>query len=70
MLWFRVHRLTYINAVVLESLRMFMGRTMNIPHRALKDTYIMGHKIPKVVYNFFKNNNELRVLCEKTNGKL
>ncbi|OXU26364.1 hypothetical protein TSAR_002453 [Trichomalopsis sarcophagae] len=55
MLWFRARRLTYINAVVLESLRMFMGRTMNIPHRALKDTYIMGHKIPKdsmLVVNF------------------
>lgn len=41
-------RLTYVNAIGLESIRMFMGRTMNIPHRALKDTYIMGYKVPKV----------------------
>ncbi|XP_011495186.1 PREDICTED: probable cytochrome P450 303a1 [Ceratosolen solmsi marchali] len=48
-------RLTYINAVVLESIRMFMGRTMNIPHRALKNTRILGYKIPKdsmLVVNF------------------
>ncbi|XP_015121196.1 probable cytochrome P450 303a1 [Diachasma alloeum] len=40
-------RMTYVNAITLESIRMFMGRTMNIPHRALKDTYIMGYRIPK-----------------------
>lgn len=40
--------MTYLNAVVLESLRMFIGRSVNIPHRALKDTHIMGHRIPKV----------------------
>ncbi|KAL2728797.1 putative cytochrome P450 303a1 [Vespula squamosa] len=48
-------RMTYLNAIVLESLRMFMGRTLNIPHRALKDTYIMGHRIPKdtmIIVNF------------------
>ncbi|XP_011310802.1 probable cytochrome P450 303a1 [Fopius arisanus] len=40
-------RMTYVNAITLESIRMFMGRTMNIPHRTLKDTYIMGYRIPK-----------------------
>ncbi|XP_043289882.1 probable cytochrome P450 303a1 isoform X2 [Venturia canescens] len=48
-------RMTYVNAIGLESIRMFMGRTMNIPHRALKDTHIMGYKIPKdsmIVANF------------------
>lgn len=38
-----------MNAIVLESLRMFMGRTLNVPHRALRDTYILDHRIPKVV---------------------
>ncbi|XP_047356102.1 probable cytochrome P450 303a1 [Vespa velutina] len=45
----------YLNAIVLESLRMFMGRTLNVPHRALKDTYIMDHRIPKdtmIIVNF------------------
>ncbi|KAL6425592.1 hypothetical protein ACFW04_009618 [Cataglyphis niger] len=48
-------RMPYIQAVVLESLRMFMGRTLNVPHRALKDTSIVGHKIPKdtmLIVNF------------------
>ncbi|CAL7933607.1 unnamed protein product [Xylocopa violacea] len=40
-------RMTYTNAVVLESIRMFMGRTLNVPHRALRDTTILGYKIPK-----------------------
>jgi hypothetical protein len=33
---------------VLESVRMFMGRTFSIPHRALKDTELQGYHIPKV----------------------
>ncbi|KAI4502050.1 hypothetical protein M0802_002732 [Mischocyttarus mexicanus] len=48
-------RMTYINAIVLESLRMFAGRSFNVPHRALKDTYVMGHRIPKdtmIIVNF------------------
>ncbi|XP_014608169.1 PREDICTED: probable cytochrome P450 303a1 [Polistes canadensis] len=48
-------KMTYINAIVLESLRMFAGRSLNVPHRALKNTYIMGHRIPKdtmIIVNF------------------
>ncbi|XP_017755180.1 PREDICTED: methyl farnesoate epoxidase [Eufriesea mexicana] len=48
-------RMTYMNAVVLESLRMFMGRTLNVPHRTLRDTTILGHRIPKdtmLIVNF------------------
>ncbi|XP_076679748.1 putative cytochrome P450 303a1 isoform X2 [Andrena cerasifolii] len=47
--------MTYMNAIVLESLRMFMGRTLNVPHRALRDTSILGYKIPKdtmLIVNF------------------
>ncbi|XP_014222433.1 probable cytochrome P450 303a1 [Trichogramma pretiosum] len=47
--------MTYLNAVVMESLRMFMGRTMNVPHRATRDTQLMGYTIPKdsmIVVNF------------------
>ncbi|KAK2577857.1 hypothetical protein KPH14_001120 [Odynerus spinipes] len=40
-------RLTYLNAIVLESLRIFTGRSLNVPHRALKDIYIMNYRIPK-----------------------
>ncbi|XP_011266920.2 probable cytochrome P450 303a1 [Camponotus floridanus] len=48
-------RMPYVQAIVLESIRIFMGRTLNVPHRALKDTTIVGHKIPKdtmLVANF------------------
>jgi cytochrome P450 len=38
----------YMEAIVLESVRMFMGRTFSIPHRALKDTELQGYHIPKV----------------------
>jgi hypothetical protein len=38
----------YMEAIVLESVRMFMGRTFSIPHRALKDTELQGYCIPKV----------------------
>lgn len=54
--------MTYVNAIVYESLRMFMGRTMNVPHRALEDTYILGHRIPKV--RKFQNNNEKMLFYE------
>ncbi|XP_066586057.1 probable cytochrome P450 303a1 [Prorops nasuta] len=48
-------RMPYVNAIAMESLRMFMGRTLNIPHRAVKDTSILGYNIPKdtmIVVNF------------------
>lgn len=40
-------RMPYIQAIVLESLRIFVGRTLNVPHRAIRDTTIAGHNIPK-----------------------
>ncbi|XP_053994345.1 probable cytochrome P450 303a1 [Hylaeus volcanicus] len=40
-------KMTYMSAIVLESLRMFVGRSLNVPHRAQKDTSILGHRIPK-----------------------
>nr|CAD7450965.1 unnamed protein product [Timema bartmani] len=45
----------YMEAMVLESVRMFMGRTFSIPHRAVKDTTLQGYNIPKdtmVICNF------------------
>ncbi|XP_047115409.1 probable cytochrome P450 303a1 [Schistocerca piceifrons] len=45
----------YMEACMLESVRMFMGRTFSIPHRALKDTELLGYSIPKdtmVICNF------------------
>ncbi|KAG5343836.1 CP303 protein, partial [Acromyrmex heyeri] len=48
-------KMPYVEAIVLESLRVFVGRTLSVPHRALKDTSIVGHKIPKdtmLVANF------------------
>ncbi|KYM83976.1 hypothetical protein ALC53_05594 [Atta colombica] len=48
-------KMPYVEAIVLESIRVFVGRTLSVPHRALKDTFIVGHKIPKdtmLVANF------------------
>lgn len=48
-------KMPYLEALTLESVRMFMGRTFSIPHRALKDTTLQGYKIPKdtmVIANF------------------
>lgn len=45
----------YVEAIVYESVRVFMGRTFSIPHRALKDTTLQGYDIPKdtmVIANF------------------
>ncbi|XP_073974032.1 probable cytochrome P450 303a1 [Rhodnius prolixus] len=45
----------YIEGIVYESVRHFMGRTYSIPHRALKDTKLCGYDIPKdtmVIANF------------------
>lgn len=38
----------YCEAAVLEGVRMFMGYTFGIPHRALRDTKFRGYNIPKV----------------------
>lgn len=48
----------YLEALVLESVRVFMGRTFSIPHRALKDTTLQGYHIPKVRRNR-KNNSKI-----------
>ncbi|EGI60832.1 Putative cytochrome P450 303a1 [Acromyrmex echinatior] len=48
-------KMPYVEAIVMESLRVFVGRTLSVPHRALKDISIVGHKIPKdtmLVANF------------------
>ncbi|XP_014285899.1 probable cytochrome P450 303a1 [Halyomorpha halys] len=37
----------YIESIVYESVRVFMGRTFSIPHRALKSTTLQGYNIPK-----------------------
>ncbi|XP_072396455.1 methyl farnesoate epoxidase-like isoform X3 [Diabrotica undecimpunctata] len=42
-------RMPYLECVVLESLRMFGGRAFTVPHRALRDTYLCGYRIPKDV---------------------
>ncbi|KAK9500817.1 hypothetical protein O3M35_002007 [Rhynocoris fuscipes] len=47
--------LPYVECIVYESLRHFMGRTFSIPHRALKNTKLGGYDIPKdtmVIANF------------------
>lgn len=49
----------YAEAVVLEGLRMFMGNTFGIPHRAMADTELCGYFIPKdtmLVGGFFGMN--------------
>ncbi|XP_065357967.1 probable cytochrome P450 303a1 [Calliphora vicina] len=40
-------KLPYCEAIVLEALRMFMGNTFGIPHRALRNTRLSGYEIPK-----------------------
>lgn len=37
----------YCEAIVHESLRMLMGNTFGISHRALKDTKLCGYDVPK-----------------------
>lgn len=36
-----------MEGIVLESLRMFMIRAFALPHRALRDTTLLGYNIPK-----------------------
>ncbi|KAK9712229.1 Cytochrome P450 [Popillia japonica] len=46
----------YMEGIVYESIRMFIGRGLGIPHRALKDTTLCGYTIPKdtmVIPNFY-----------------
>ncbi|TMW48521.1 hypothetical protein DOY81_006391 [Sarcophaga bullata] len=40
-------KLPYCEAIVLEAVRMFMGNTFGIPHRALRNTRLSGYEIPK-----------------------
>lgn len=40
-------KLPYCEAIVLEAVRMFMGNTFGIPHRALCNTRLSGYEIPK-----------------------
>lgn len=49
----------YTEAVFLEGLRIFMGNTFGIPHRAMADTELCGHFIPKdtmLIGGFFGMN--------------
>lgn len=39
----------YIEAVALESLRMFIARAFGVPHRSVRDTTLSGYFIPKVI---------------------
>lgn len=39
----------YIEAVALESLRMFIARAFGVPHRSVRDTTLSGYFIPKVM---------------------
>lgn len=47
-LFLHPNRMPYCEAAVLEGVRMFMGHTFGIPHRALRDTKFRGFNIPKV----------------------
>lgn len=38
----------YIEALIYESLRMFVGQTLVLPRRALRDTTLQGYFVPKV----------------------
>lgn len=55
-------RMPYMEAIVLESVRMFMGRTFSIPHRALRDTELQGYHIPKVSSKLFKGIMQVKML--------
>lgn len=45
-------RMPYCEAVILEGLRVFVGNTFAIPHRAMQDTVLAGYNVPKVVFLF------------------
>ncbi|KAK5650171.1 hypothetical protein RI129_001200 [Pyrocoelia pectoralis] len=40
-------QLQYVESIILESLRMYVGRRHAAPHKALKDSYFNGYLIPK-----------------------
>ncbi|XP_031631252.1 probable cytochrome P450 303a1 [Contarinia nasturtii] len=40
-------KMPFCEASVLEGIRMFMGYTFGVPHRALRDTKLCGFNIPK-----------------------
>ncbi|XP_056637719.1 methyl farnesoate epoxidase [Diorhabda sublineata] len=51
-------KMPYVECIALESLRMFGGRAFTVPHRALRDTYLCGYRIPKdvlVIANLYGN---------------
>lgn len=39
--------LPYMEGIVLEAVRFFVGHTFGLPHRAIKDTRLCGYNIPK-----------------------
>ncbi|KAK6627540.1 hypothetical protein RUM44_010018 [Polyplax serrata] len=52
-------KMPYMEALTLESVRVFMGRTFSIPHRALRDTTLQGYDIPKDTMLIANFNNVL-----------
>lgn len=60
----------YCEAIVYETIRMFMSYTFGIAHRALKDTKLNGYDIPKdtmVVGMFHSIMNDSRQIKNPTN---
>ncbi|KAG8235108.1 hypothetical protein J437_LFUL015535 [Ladona fulva] len=56
-------KMPYIEAIVLESLRLFVGRSFGLAHRSLRDTTLQGYHIPKdtmlvVCFSNILMNNE------------
>ena len=45
--WTDRPNLPYIEGIVLEAIRMFVGHTFGLPHRALCNTRLCGYNIPK-----------------------
>lgn len=45
----KIFSMPYMEGVMLESIRMFTSKAFSIPHRALRDTYLGGYRIPKVI---------------------
>lgn len=41
-------QMPYMQAIVLEALRVFAAHTLAIPHRSLRNTRVLGYEIPKV----------------------